>query len=401
MPARLLRRRVEEGEMQKQMIVLRALLAMGLMGTAAHAQLGKSITIPAGSEADHQLNEINRTTDGAQKLALLDKFAAANTEGNMAIVADEQYVNYYLAAKNYDKAFEYGDKLFALDADNFQNAVNMVRAAQEKGDTDKLFAYGEKAGGIIQRYKSAPAPPGADSRNWERGKKETLDAIAENRNYIEQAMFNGAYRTTDIAKKGELFVRFANSFPDSQYASRALNAAAAAYEQTQNTTKMLDVANGVVAKDPENIGMLMLLADYYSEKGEKLNIAEGYAKKIPTLLDAAKKPDDVSDEQWKKQKELQKGVALSALGQVNIQTKDNAHAVENFRAAAPLLKQDDGSYARNQYRLGFALLNLKRIPEAKAAFTEAASVPSPYKALAETKLKNMGPASPSRTRKKS
>src|SRR5438270_1520771 len=100
----------------------------------------------------------------------------------MAIIVDEQFVNYYLAAKNYDKAFEYGDKLFALDADNFQNAVNMVRAAQEKGDTDRLFAYGEKAGGIIQRYKSAPAPSGMDSGKWEGRKKETLDEIAENRN---------------------------------------------------------------------------------------------------------------------------------------------------------------------------------------------------------------------------
>jgi hypothetical protein len=54
-----------------------------------------------------------------------------------------------------------------------------------------------------------------------------------------------------------------------------------------------------------------------------------------------------------------------------------------------LLKSDAGSYARNQYRLGFAFLNLKRAPEAKAAFTDAASVSSPYKALAQDKLKSL------------
>jgi len=31
----------------------------------------------------------------------------------MAMVADELYVNYYLAKKQYDKAFEYGDKNFS------------------------------------------------------------------------------------------------------------------------------------------------------------------------------------------------------------------------------------------------------------------------------------------------
>jgi len=33
-----------------------------------------------------------------------------------------------------------GDKLFALDPDNFQNAMNMIRAASEKGDSERLIA---------------------------------------------------------------------------------------------------------------------------------------------------------------------------------------------------------------------------------------------------------------------
>ena len=94
-----------------------------------------------------------------------------------------------------------------------------------------------------------------------------------------------------------------------------------------------------------------------------------------------------TDEQWAQQKNLQKGLALSSLGNVNIEKKDNAQAVENLKAAAPLLKPDDGSYGRNQYRLGYALLNLKKTAEAKEAFTQAASVNSPYKTLAQEKLK--------------
>src|SRR5207245_3553174 len=97
----------------------------------------------------------------------------------------------------------------------------------------------------------------------------------------------------------------------------------------------------------------------------------------------------MNDDQWKQQSDLQKGLALSSLGQINIQKKDNAQAVTNFRAAAPLLKPDDGSYARNQYRLGFALLNLKRNLEAKDAFTQAASVNSPYRAMAKDKVRSL------------
>ena len=368
------------------LLLVSAWLALGTT-SPAYGQIGKYVPIPAGSDADHALTEINATTDPAQKLALIDKFAANIAQGDLAIVADDLYVNYYIAAKNYDKAFEFGDKLFALDPDNLANGVNMVRAAQEKGDTDKLFSYGDKVAGILKRYQDAPAPEGTSQADWDNQKKQTLQNAHDSVIYVQQLIFNGAYQTRDITKRASLLVRFAQMFPDSPYADQAMGVAAASYRQTQNAPKMLEAANGVLAKDPNNLGMLILLADYYSEKGEQLDKTETYAKKAVSVLETAKKPDGLTDEQWQQQSALQKGLALSALGQVNIEKKNNAQAVDNFKAAAPLLKPDANSYARNQYRLGFALLNLKKVPEAKAALTDAASVDSPYRALAQEKLK--------------
>ncbi len=376
--------------MRREKVLVGALLFVVGIACAAYPccaqQIGKFVPIPANSDADHALTEINAATDPAQKLALIDKFAAG-AQGDMVIIADDQYVNYYIAAKNYDKALEYGDKLFALDPDSFSNAVNMVRAAQGKGDVNRMFSYGEKSAQILQRYKEQAAPEGMKQETWDSQKAQTLQDVHETVVYVERLLVDGAYRTADAAKRAALLVRFAQLFPDSPLANQALGVAAASYRQTQNTAKMLSVANDLLAKDPDNLGMLLLLADYYSEKGEQLDKAEAYAKKSVSLLETAKKPDGVTDEQWKQQSALQKGLALSALGQVNIEKKNNAQAVDNLKAAAPLLKSDEGSYARNQYRLGFALLNLKRVPEAKAAFTDAASVNSPYKALAQEKLK--------------
>jgi tetratricopeptide (TPR) repeat protein len=386
-----------EVAMRKMRILLVVLFSLFCSGSLSAQQIGKYVPIQAGSEVDHALTAINAATDPAQKLALIDQFAAGpGKEGNYPIMADGLYVDYYLAQKNYDKAFEYGDKLFALDADNFQNAMNMIRAASEKGDADRLISYGEKTQGVLQRYNSSPPPAGTDAKLWEQQKAQTLESNKDSITYIQQAVFSGAYQVKDVAKRAALLARFAQIFPDSAYANQALGVAAAAYQQAQNAPKMLEVANGLLAKDPNNLGMLLLLSDYYSEKGEQLDKAEAYAKKAVSLLDAAQKPEGATDEQWAQQKALQKGLALSSLGQVNIEKKDNVQAVTNLKAAARLLKSDDGSYARNQYRLGFALLNLKRNPEAKEAFTQAASVNSPYKALAQDKLKAMSGAGPAR-----
>jgi tetratricopeptide (TPR) repeat protein len=361
-------------------------------GAVEAQQIGKFVPIAAGSDEDKALTEINGTSDPAQKLALIDKFSSDLGKGDMAAVADELYVNYYLGQKDYDKAFEYGEKLFAVDPDNFNNAVNMIRAANEKGDGDKVIAYGERAAGILQRYHAAGPPSGTEQQAWDRQKAGALESNKDNILYVEQSVYLVEYKTADPGKRAARLAQFAELFPDSPYATQALGVAATSYQQAQNTAKMLEVANGLLVKDPNNIGMLLLLSDYYSEKGEQLDKAATSAKKAIDLLGTAPKPDGVTDEQWQQQVSLQKGLALSALGQVNLEKKDNATAVDNLKAAAPLLKPDPGSYGRNQYRLGFALLNLKRNTEAKDAFTQAAAVNSPYKALAEAKLKTFAVA---------
>ena len=91
---------------------------------------------------------------------------------------------------------------------------------------------------------------------------------------------------------------------------------------------------------------------------------------------------------------MQKGLALSALGLISIEKKLFAPAIDYLTKAAPLLKSEAVSYARNQYRLGFAYVNMKKNADAKQAFTDAASVDSPYKAPAQQKLEELSAAKP-------
>jgi tetratricopeptide (TPR) repeat protein len=375
------------------------LLLLAICVPASMAQLGKSVPIPMGSDEARQLDAISAATDPAEKLKLIDEFSSAHPDDDFQILADEQYVIYYITEKQYDKAFQYGDKLWARDPENYANGVNMVRAANEKGDLELSFAYGEKASGILQRFKAAPAPAGTPPESWDQQKLLKLEQMKESQDYIEQSMLNAAYQVKEPAKKADFLVRFAKALPDSPNAQRALIGAAYAYQQAKDPQKLTELVNGVLANDPNNVGMLVAVADIYSEAGTQLDKAEEYAKKAGTLCDTAKKPDNVSDEDWKKQNDLQKGLALSALGEVNLQKKDSASAVKNLLSAAPLLKGDPTSYARNQYRMGYAYVNLKKKAEAIQAFTDAASVDSPYKETAAEKAKELSELKPTPRRR--
>ncbi len=380
--------------MRRPLWFLLAVCILSLVAQPAPAQIGKYVPLQAGTPEDKAFAEISATSDPAQKLKLIDKFLADFGQGNLALIAYDLYIQLYLAQKNYDKVFEYGEKALALDADNFNAAVTMFRAAQEKGDQQKMVAIGSTVAEIVARFKAHPAPEGKDSAGWEAEKSLALNQVQDNINYVDFSVFKIAYETQDPTARAVQLERYAATFSTSQYASQALNMAVAAYQQANNQPRMIEAARKALAANPENPGILVLLADHWSEQGQELDAAEAHTRKAIEILSTMPRPEGISEEQWTQQKSLQTGLAWSAIGQAHIHRKRDAQAVEAFRSAGPLLKPAAVTYARNQYRMGFALINLKRLAEARVAFLEAASVESPYRALAQDKMKGLPAATP-------
>jgi tetratricopeptide (TPR) repeat protein len=356
----------------------------------AAAQIGKRVAVPAGTPEDAAVSAIYAEQDPAKKIALLDQFAAQHPSGDFALLADQLYVTTYAAEKNYAKAYEYGEKALAIDPDNFDTAVILVRTADEAGDNTKLFHYGEVVGGILARYRASPAPAGTSASDWAEKQKESLQEAQQDIQYVESALLNAAYKTADPLAKAQLFERFAAAFPDSPNTPTAESECVLAYQAARNTPKMLEAAQRALKDDPSNATVLVTMADYWSDQGKQLDEAEADAKKAMDVLAAAKKPDGVTDEDWQQRISLQKGLALSALGQVEVIRGQNAAAIQSFEQASPLLKSNAFSYGRNLYRWGFTLAKMRRTLEARRILTEAVDTKSPYSSLAEQTLAKIG-----------
>jgi len=384
----------------KRFVILMAIL-LGI-ATTASAQIGKSVSVSAGTPEDKALAEIYAAPDGPDKVALLDKFMTGFGTGDMALLADQLYVQTYLAQKNYAKVYEFAAKALALDPTNLSSAVSMVHAAEEQGDTKKVFAAGDKVAEIIATYKNLPAAEGTPPDQWAQQKSVSINNVQADIGYVEYALVNAAYKTADPAARAALFERYVTSFPDSPYTTTVREQTAVAYQQAQETPKMLDTALRILAADPNNISMLLLLSDYWSENNQQLDKAAADAQLALDQLAQAKKPDNLSDDQWQQQMSLQKGLAYSAIGEVNVDKGRNEPAVDAFKQASPLLKSNTILYARNLYRLGFTLAKMQRIPEARTVLTEAVSIESPYKARAQATLSKIGgPVTGKSTRKSS
>lgn len=368
---------------------LSALLAV-LCAMTTKAQIGKTVVVPAGTPEDKATNAIYAEQDPAKRIALLDQFAADHPSGDLALLADQLYVTAYTSEKNYDKAFEYGEKALAIDADNLATAVNLVRAAEEAGDQAKLFHYGEVVGAILARFKAAPPPSGTSAASWAETQKDALAKEQQDAEYVESALYGAAFKAADPPTKAELFARYAAAFPDAPNRSEAESEAVVDYQAAENTPKMLEAAQQALKDNPNNVTVLVLMADYWSGQGKELDVADADAKKALAALPSAKKPEGFTDEQWQQQTSLQKGLALSAEGQVDVIHGNNAVAIQDFAQASPLLKSDNYSYGRNLYRWGFTLAKMRRIAEARRILTQAVDTKSPYSSLAEQTLSKIG-----------
>jgi tetratricopeptide (TPR) repeat protein len=382
--------------MRKVFLLLAVCFTLALSG-AAKAQLIRSTPVHAGSPEEKALDDISSATDPAQKLALIDKFMTDFGQGEMAVMANELYVSYYLDTKDYAKMAEYAQKIIALDPDNFNATLHLARAESELSNLAALFDAGEKMTALLTRYKAQTPPPDTIPDIWKAKHDQSLADQHDQIEYVHTLLANAVFRAQTPADRAAFGERFAADFPDSPYAAASEGIAAGAYQQLQNFPKMIAAADKAISMDPNNTDMLVLLADHYSEKGVELDKADADAKKAIELLAAAKKPDNMSDDDWQKRITFQTGLAWSAEGQVLITRNNLEGAASAFQKASPLLKSNRPYYARNLYRLGFTYARMKKVPEATAALNEVISMDTPYKALAQQTLQQLNtPAAPAR-----
>jgi len=360
------------------------------LAVPSSAQMGMQPIVQSGSPEDRALREVDAATNPAQKIELLDKFMAEFGKGDIVLLAYERYISAYLAVKQYGKAFEYGDKALALDPDNFGIAYTLITPAAERGDAEHAFAFGERIAKMVERYRAAPPPEGADPETWEERKKVTLNSLQDQVTYVGQVLYTVGSHVSGPATRAALLERFVAVFPESPFAADAELLVTDAYGQAGNLARKVAFAEKVLARNPDNSNMLVALADHFAAQGEQLERAEQYARKALRLIPQAEKPEYLAEGQWAQRKSLQTGLARSALGQVYVHLVRDGEAVEPLRQAGPLLKPYPFYYGRNLYFLGFVLARMKRTTEAREVLTEAVAVDSPYRQRAQETLNKIG-----------
>jgi tetratricopeptide (TPR) repeat protein len=297
----------------------------------------------------------------------------------------------YLAGQQFDQALAAGEEVLERDPNNFPALLRQAKAYLGLGQMEPAFAFARRADALVQGLETSSPPAGASPQVWEEEKQRQGPGARDQMAALAYELVGKANEQPDLATRVMWLERFLGLFPESNYRESALMNLALAYQQQGegSRAKMLDAAEKALTLSGSNVWMMLLLADALGEKGERLDRVEELSTKALQILgDPAEpaRPVGSAQEQWTAQRQVWEGLAHFSLGEARFHQERFEEAIQEFRAADPLLAPQPLLRARTLYWLGYAYAKAKQFASARTVLNELLKMNSPFQAPAQTLL---------------
>ena len=383
--------------MRKMSICLFVLGWLVFAGLLKAQQVCPGLPYVANTPEDELMQAVNGADKPEEQIAALDKYAQAHADAKFMPCVDEYYTMVYLKLNNYDKVVEYGEKGLASNYKDAMLMLNLLKGYVASGKvSDSAFAIINQAPAVIAAESKPARPPGVSDADWQKTVEESAAQAKDELAYVVYAFLQLVPRVSDPNKRIEQMDSFAKTFPD----DAAKNAPQMnydyfiAYKMANKPDKATEYGEKTIATDPNNLLAHNLLAYDYAIGRTNPDKAADYAKKAIELAQQMKKPEGVSDAQFKQEQDNQLGMAHLSLGYLDFtraatsRSKKLGPAIDELKTAADLLAANPELQGQALYYLGYAYESGYPANHRGAmdALSKAASLQSSWKAQAEELL---------------
>jgi tetratricopeptide (TPR) repeat protein len=193
----------------------------------------------------------------------------------------------------------------------------------------------------------------------------------------------------DPAKKDQASADFLQKYPQSRYRAEIYSWQVRYYFSKGQIDKMEASADKELEQAPNDAQTLAIVGSALPramnantpEPQKRLAKAEQYSQKALDLLPTLPKPDNMTDEAFKKAKDMTSALAYSGLGAVAFRRGKFADAIPHFEKAVQLDPQPDPV---NYYLLGLCNEKASHFDDAVTAFTKCSDIPSGLQAACKS-----------------
>ena len=356
-----------------------------------------SFSIAVNSDEDKLMLAINGADGPQDQIAALDKFVKDGAGSSFTPCVNEYYATANLKLKEYDKSIEYGEKDLALNYQDLNLLLALMRAyASSTRVSDTVFDVINRVPEQVNKEIGTPArPPKATDEEWAKIQKDAQELAKDSHDYAVWAFFQVLPRVTDPAKRIQALDTFRKTYPDVEKnnAGEVNSVYFQAYQAQGNLDKTVEYGDKLIAADPNNVAALNTLGLIYAfylphpspDKGAE------YAQKALTAAQARKKPEGVDDAAFNKDQNNQMGMAHLTIGYAALmkgqKTYKLAPAITELKLASTLLTENPALQGQALYFLGNAYeMGAPNHRAALDALTKAASLPGPMQAQANALL---------------
>jgi tetratricopeptide (TPR) repeat protein len=367
--------------------LLAVLFTLALWSSPARAQMDR-IVIGAGTDEDHALQAITNEQDNSKKLAMYEDFVQKFSSNPQAVAyGNWQLAQAYQASGDLQKSLDCGDKALAGSPRNLDILVSQTSTATQAKNNAKVIEYSAKGGDVCHSIAKQAKPEGMSDEDFARKVTDDKDASQSSCEFLETSGFNVIAAETDPKARMSEIEKFTAGYPDSKFGEQVSNYAMYTLGpgQLNDQARLVSFGEKMLSTNPSSLPALLLLSSYYGDAGNSAK-AIAYAQKAIEVS----KPDAPDAD---KSHKLSGGVAHSTIGWAYLKQDKSTSAITELKAAAALLKgQDDQSYARALYGLGFAYGKLNKLTEAREVLTEAVKIPGPMQSMSQDLLAKVNAA---------
>jgi|SRR5579872_3423262 len=361
-------------------MVRRPLLLILLASSALIGQRAKPVYDPETKDG-LLIQHIQQETDPAEKLRYMEQFATQYPSHPAIAWVYDQLQLAYFQVKEWDQAMRVGGLQLAVEPENLEAAKIALRSADAKHDSGDIVKWSDRMWEVAAAVAAKGGPAASEAK--------------QNQEYAEFCLYSKAMAATDPKAKLELLRNLEQHMPTSKYTGTLADEYFRIYRKLGDEEKASELAEKGLKSEPQNVDMLMYLAEIQFRKNDPhaRALVITYVTRTVDALEKTERPASVSDEEWSKKRSQMLGLANYMGGMSNSLNNNFKVADVMLRAALPYIKDNETQEAALLYHLGMANYRLaerggerSRPVDALKYMRRCAAIKSPFQ---EQALRNV------------
>ncbi len=288
------------------------------------------------------IQHIQQETDATEKLHYMEQFVTQFPSHPALAWVYDQLQPAYFQIKEWDQAMHIGALRVAIEPENLEAAMIALRSAEGKHDPEQMVKWADRVWQISTRQVAKNGSNAGDAKTAQ--------------TYAEFCVYSTAMGSTDLKWRLQTLEHLEEQMPSSQYAQGLTNEYFRIYRQLGNEDKSVEMAEKGLKSEPENIDMLIYLAEVHFRKDNPRDrqFVLTYTEKVIEAINKAQPPQTMGEADWEKKKVQTLGFANYMGGMSNSLNHNYFKADVMLRASLNYVKDNEAQNAAALYHLGMA-----------------------------------------------